>query len=141
MKRLHAYNSYNWGWLQVRALVNHHQGRKNGEGRQTRCWRGTESSTSGSKGRDRTIGLGLRIQNIKAHLNDTLSPKKPHILILSDNASPYEPVGAIFIQTTTQAIMMQRDNETEQDWIPDLFKTNVRFVELSLASFLAHILV
>lgn len=39
--------------------------------------------------------------NLKAHPSDTLLPTKSHVLILSNSTTPYEPVVAIFIQTTT----------------------------------------
>jgi hypothetical protein len=69
-----------------------------------------QSASTGLRKRE-TLGLAWALETPKPPISDTLPPTRPHLLqqgynynliIHSNSATPYEPVEAIFIQTTTR---------------------------------------
>lgn len=77
--------------------------------RQTRCWRCSwEFYIQICRQQERDIGSGLDFWNLKAHPKDTPPSTRPHLLVLSNNATPqwlnipiHESMGAIQTNTLT----------------------------------------
>jgi hypothetical protein len=65
---------------------------------------GAESSTSGYEDKKKREGHWAWVKHLKPQSNtpiDTLPSARPYILMLINNATSYEPMEAICIQTTT----------------------------------------
>jgi hypothetical protein len=87
MKRQHdprqllGKKAFNWGLAySFRGLVYYHYGGEHG-GTQAEAGAGTESYTLIHRQRE-NLGPGIGFWNLKAQPSDTLSPTKPHLLIL-----------------------------------------------------------